>query len=192
MNLCIHDTPYLLALSLLTATISIIIKPSGRQKFIEDVKWNILSFSPLRSGRIVVNLVIYLIHLRLLNLAEINTGLKLLSRLEFPSKSSDLGRGLRSSLTRQVLLIGGTLALYAMLLALTGDRWLHVFMAFLVAEPVLAEVLWFYRESSHDGFTVRRGWPSRIMLLVTADQLANEDANNEGTKVESGKKSIQT
>ncbi|GLI79716.1 hypothetical protein PoHVEF18_008056 [Penicillium ochrochloron] len=169
MNLLTQDTLCALVSVLITATISNIIKPNGRQTFIEDVKHNILSFSPFRSLAIISSLIIHLIHLRLLNIAEINTSLRLLSHLEFPSALSDRRREFLSRLVRRVFLIVATLPLYVILLASTSNRWLHVFMAFLVAEPILAEVLWFYRDFSHDDFIVQRGWPRRTMLVSAAD-----------------------
>jgi hypothetical protein len=178
MNLPTKDTPHLLISFLLTATISNIIKPSGRQTFIEDVKHNILSFSPFRSLRMVSSFVIYLLHLRLLNIAEIKTGLKLVSHVEFSSDSSDLRRGVWPRFARRVFLIGVTLSLYAILLASSSYQWLHVVMALFVAEPVLAELLWLYRDSSHDGFLVQRGWPRCTMLVSAADYRVHDHADN--------------
>lgn len=177
MNFPIQDNPYLLVSFLLTATISNIVKPGGRQTF-EDVKNNILSFSPFRSLRIISSLVIYLLHLRLLNIAEMNTGLRLLSHVEFPSDSSGLRCEFWPRFARRVFLIGGTLPLYAILLASTSNRWLHALMASFVAEPVLAEVLWFYRDCSHDGFIVQRGWPHRTMLVSTTDYRVHDHTND--------------
>ncbi|KAH8697032.1 hypothetical protein BGW36DRAFT_159914 [Talaromyces proteolyticus] len=186
MTFYIHDTPWLLAgFSLLTVTISTIIKPSGRQTFIEDAKCNILSFSPIRSGTVVVGFIVYLIHLRLLNIAGIHTGLKFLSYLDIESELSDISRGFWPSFARRAFLIGGTLPLYAMLLVSTSYQWLHVFTTCLVAESVLAELLSFFRGPS-DGFTVRKGWPHRTMLmakpLVTPDHLSHDHVANEGEK----------
>jgi hypothetical protein len=184
MNVYIQDKSFLLASCLLSASISNIVKPNGRQTFNGDVKHNVLSFSPFRSLAIISSLIIYLIHLRLLNIAEINTSLRLLSHLEFPSALPDRRRDFWSRLVRRVFLIGGTLPLYVILLASTSNRWLHVFMAFLVAEPILAEVLWFYRDFSHDGFIVQRGWPRRTMLVSAADGVMTAKENVTGREKE--------
>ncbi|CRG90549.1 hypothetical protein PISL3812_07593 [Talaromyces islandicus] len=166
MTSYIHDTTWLLAsFSLLTATISAIIKPT-RQTFIEGAKYNTLCFSPIRSGTVVLGFAIYLIHLRLSNTAEIHTGLKLYSRLYIPSESSEIRRGFWPSFARRAFLIGGTLLLYAALLAWTSYRWLHIFTTCLVAEAVLAEVLIFYRDSSTDRFTLRINWPHYTLLIA--------------------------
>lgn len=167
MTLFIQGTPWLLAsFSLLTATISNIIKPSGHQTFIEDAMFNILSFSPFQSGRDVLSLVVYLIHLRLLNIAGIHTSLRLLSCHAFPTELSGIRRGFWPLFARFAFFIGATLPLYATLLASTSYLWLQVFTTFLVAESVLAELLRFYEDSVHDGgFTVRRGWPRSMLIM---------------------------
>lgn len=182
------DAPWLLpTLSLLTATISVIIRPSGHQTFVKDVKDNILSFSPFRSGRGTTSLIFYIFSLRLLNLAGIHTGLKVLSYLHFLSESPVIEPGFWTRFARRVFLVGVTLPIYVTLLVLTSHRWLHALTTSLLAECVLVELLEFYWNPSHDAFIVRRDWPRRTMLMA-ADSLNHDHFENEGEAEGSGEK----
>lgn len=179
-----QDTPWLLpTLSLLTATISGIIRPAGCQTFVKDVKDNILSWSPFRSGRGTIALILYLIDLRLLDIAGIYTGLKVLPYLYFPSKPPFINRALWLRFARRAFLIAVTLPLYVTLLALTSHRWLHIIATSLVAECVLVEALESYWNPSMDVFTARRDWPRRTLLTVqssaAADSLNHAHSQNE-------------
>lgn len=161
------DTPWLFpTLSLLTATISVIIKTTGRQTFVKDVKDNILSWSPFRSGRGTITLILYLVDLRLLNIAGIYTGLKVLPYLYFPSEPPFIKHDIWLRFTRRAFLIGVTLPLYMTLLVSTSHLWLRALATSLVAECVLVEVLEHYWNPSMDVFTVRRDWPRRALLIV--------------------------
>lgn len=177
------DTPWLLpTLSLLTATINVIIRPTGRQTFV-NVKDNILSWSPFRSGRGTITLILYLIDLRLVHIAGIYTGLKVLPYLYFPSKPPFIKHALWLRFARRAFLIGVTLPLYMTLLVSTNHPWLHALATSLVAECVLVEVLEHYWNPSMDVFTVRRDWPRRTLLIVqpaaTANCLSHAHSQNE-------------
>ncbi|KAJ5833318.1 hypothetical protein N7474_001629 [Penicillium riverlandense] len=166
MTLSDLDTPWLLpTFSLLTATISDLIGPNKGKSFVEDIKLNILGFSPFRFGAIATAIVLELIGCRLLNLAEIHI---ILGLLEPDLHILGLERGFWSLFARRAFLIGITLPLYMMLLASASHRWIQVFATLIVAEAVLAETIFtFYRRTSVE---VRRDWPRRV-LLVRSDHL---------------------
>ncbi|KAJ5605513.1 hypothetical protein N7510_008294 [Penicillium lagena] len=171
------DTARLLPIfSLLTATISNLISPNGRRSFVEDVKSNILAFSPFRFGATATALVLELIGCRLLNIAEIHVTF---GRLADENSLLDLELGFWSRFARRAFLIGVTLPLYMMLLASASYRWIQAFATLLVAEAVLSEILIFYRRTS---FEVRRDWPHRVLLvksLALSDHLNHGHFENE-------------
>ncbi|GES58443.1 trans-3-hydroxy-L-proline dehydratase [Aspergillus terreus] len=191
------DTPWLLATcSLLATSISVILRPSGHQSFVEDVQGNLLFFSPFQAGRAVIGSVLYFIHLRLLNLAGVHASLRILCHSYSPSPASHIGYAFWPSFARRAFLLGATLPLHWTLLGLTSHRWLHIFATFLVGESVLAEFVAFNKNHSSDGLTVRRDWPRRTMLVLdasttpdrpTPDHVDNEDkANGFGERKEDG------
>ena len=189
MTLSDYDTPSLLAtFSLLTATICTLIRPNGCKTFIEDVKLNILSFSPFRSGVITTAMVLSLIGYRLLNLAELHIGLGLLAQNYFESELTDLGRGFWSRFARRAFLVGVTLPLYMMLLASANCGWIQVFATVLVADAVLVEILTFYWRTSCE---VRGGWPRRVLLekpLFSTDHPTHGRVENRSEENEFGER----
>ncbi|KAL5357871.1 hypothetical protein BJX96DRAFT_145422 [Aspergillus floccosus] len=187
------DTPWLLVTcSLLATTISVILRPSGHQSFVEDAKGNILFFSPFQAGRVVIGSVLYFIHLRLLNIAGTPASLRILCHFYSPSTASHIGCGFWPSFARRAFLLGATLPLHWTLLGLTSHRWLHVFTTFLVGESVLAEFFAFYKNHSSDALTVRRGWPRRTMLMLdasaTSDRLTPDHGDDEDKSDGSGER----
>lgn len=189
MALSDNDTPSLLAtLSLLTATVCALLRPNGCKTFIDDVKLNILSFSPFRSGAIVTAMVLSLISYKLLNLADLHVALGLLARNYFPSELPDLRSGFWSRFARQAFLIGGTLPLYMMLLGSANHRWIQVLATVLVADAVQAEILTFYCRTS---FEVRGGWPRRALLekpVSSTDHPTQGHVENPSERIESGER----
>ena len=163
--------------ALITATISVLIKPTGHPTFRENVKRNVLLFSPSQSALLVAVMLLDLVSWRLLNLVEIHAGLAISCHYYFTSDSSGLERKLWWRLTRRAFLIGGTVPLYVTLLKSENSPWMKILAMPLVADSILIELLSLFWDTSEADLGFNRDWPHRTLVVKTANPPTRKHEN---------------
>ncbi|KNG83808.1 hypothetical protein ANOM_008008 [Aspergillus nomiae NRRL 13137] len=171
----------LTTLALLTTTISILIKPTGHPSLLENVKRNVLMFSPSQSAILVVLLLLDLIGWRLLSLADIHAGLMILNHYYFTSGPSGLEHKVWWRFTRRAFLMVGTVPLYVILLRSEQSPWIKVIVTPLVADSMLAELLSLHWDASDEDLIYNRDWPRNTLVVKPANPpTRNHHENREG------------
>lgn len=155
--------------SLVAATISVLIKPTGHPTFLENVKRNVLLFSPCQSALLVALMLLDFIGWRLLNLVDIYAGLMISSHYYFTSDSSGLERKRWWRLMRRAFLIGGTVPLYVTLLRSSNSPWIKILATPFVTDSVWIELLSMFKETSEADLRFHRDWPHRTLVVKPAN-----------------------
>lgn len=180
--------PYgLTTFALVTATISVLIKPTGHATFHENVKRNVLLFSPSQSTLLVAVMLLDLMSWRLLNLVDIHAGLAISCHYYFTSDSSGLERKLWWRLMRCAFLIGGTVPLYVTLLRSENSPWIKILATPLVADSILIELLSLFWDTSEADLGFNRDWPHRTLVVKTANPAARNHDEDKGDADENKK-----
>ncbi|KJK60996.1 hypothetical protein P875_00042770 [Aspergillus parasiticus SU-1] len=166
--------------ALVTATISVLIKPTGHPTFHENVKRNVLLFSPSQSALLVAVMLLDFMSWRLLNLVDIHAGLAISCHYYFTSGSSGLERKLWWRLTRRTFLIGGTVPLYVTLLRSENSPWIKIMATPLVADSILIELLSLFWDTSEADLGFNRDWPHRTLVVKAANPPTHTHDENKG------------
>ncbi|KAE8402315.1 hypothetical protein BDV37DRAFT_252625 [Aspergillus pseudonomiae] len=171
----------LTTLSLLTTTISILIKPTGHPTLLENVKHNVLMLSPSQAAILVGLMLLDLIGWRLLSLADIHAGLMILNHYYFTSGPSGLEHKLWWRFTRRAFLIVGTVPLYVILLRSEHSPWIKIIVTPLVADSMVAELLSLHWDASDEDLIYNRDWPRNTLVVKPANPpTRNHHENREG------------